>query len=237
MIDGAMSGGAPRVSVILAVRDGDRFLGEAMDSVEGQDYRDRELIVIDDGSTDGTRALAEARGGAIYVRQEHGGIASARNRGIGLARGELIAFMSHDDLWEPRKLRVQVGLLDEDPGLDLVVTRMRLFLEPGCARPAGSRREWFERDQEGWVPETMLARRPVFERVGLFDPTYVVGEDTDWFARARDAGLRSAVVPEALVRKRIHDRNASAEGGANSHLLLRALKASLERKRAMGPGQ
>jgi hypothetical protein len=152
-----------------------------------------------------------------------------------MARGEFIAFMSHDDLWEPQKLRVQVGRMDGDPGLDLVVTRMRLFLEPGCARPAGSRSEWFEREQEGWIPETMLARRAAFQRVGLFDPAYAVGEDTDWFARARDAGLRSAVVPEGLVWKRVHDRNASSEGGATSHLLLRALKASLERKRAIGP--
>lgn len=226
----------PCVSVVLAVHDGERFLGEAIDSVLRQDYRDLELIVIDDGSTDGTGALAKAREGLIYFRQEQGGIAAARNRGIGLARGGLIAFMSHDDLWEPQKLRVQVECLDGDPGLGLVVTRMSLFLEPGCTRPAGSRSEWFEREQDGWVPETMLARREAFERVGLFDPSYAVGEDTDWFARARDAGVRSAVVPGALVRKRVHDRNASAEAGPKSHLLLRALKASLERKRAQGSG-
>lgn len=238
MSDGRRRGAedVPRVSVVLAVRNGERFLDEAIDSVMGQDYRDLELIVIDDGSTDGTGALTKSREGVIYFRQEQGGIAAARNRGIGLARGGLIAFMSHDDLWEPQKLRLQVECLDGDRGLDLVVTRMSLFLEPGCTRPAGSRSEWFDREQDGWVPETMLARRAAFQRVGLFDPSYVVGEDTDWFARARDAGVRTAVVPGALVRKRIHDRNASAEAGPNAHLLLRAMKASLDRKRAQGSG-
>lgn len=227
---------APRVSVVLAVRDGERFLREAIDGVLAQDVGCPELIVVDDGSTDGTRRLAEGRRGVIYVRRRHAGIAAARNHGVGLAAGDLIAFMSHDDLWEARKLRLQIERLDGDPGLDLVVTRMRYFLEPGCAVPPGFRRACFEREQEGWVPETMLVRRTAFARVGHFDPAYVVGEDTDWFARARDAGLRSACLPEVLVLKRVHDRNASAGAGPKSDLLLRALKASLDRKRNVGQG-
>lgn len=84
------------------------------------------------------------------------------------------------------------------------------------------------------VMETLLARREIFGRVGRFDPRFPVGEDTDWFARARDAGLGPVVLPEVLVRKRVHGGNASLSAARTNDLLLRALRHSIARKRGEG---
>src|SRR5690606_38141885 len=130
---------APLVSVVMAVRNGERWLGAAMDSVVAQTHRPVEIVVVDGGSSDGTAALAARYPEARVVSQRGTGIADAYNQGIAEARGELVAFLSHDDLWRPEKLAKQVALLRHQPELDLTVTRVRFFLEEGATPPPGFR--------------------------------------------------------------------------------------------------
>jgi len=105
------------------------------------------------------------------------------------------------------------------------------FLD-GDAPPAGFRRELLDHPHPGYIMETLMARKTAFAAVGLFDPAFAVSEDTDWFARARDSGAASAMLPETLVRKRVHSTNASLNDQNINSLLLRALRNSLERKKA-----
>jgi GT2 family glycosyltransferase len=130
---------------------------------------------------------------------------------------------------------VQVDYLQAHPEVDYVVARLQNFLEPGCERPAWLRPELLEHDQVGVSTCTLLARRGVFERIGGFDTRFPVGDDTDWFARAQVAGLVSAVMPDVLLQRRIHDRNHTTETlDACRSSALRILKASLDRRRQAG---
>jgi hypothetical protein len=106
------------------------------------------------------------------------------------------------------------------------------FLEEGATPPAGFRRELLDRPHPGWIMEALMARPKVFELAGLFNPQFAVSEDTDWFARVRDIGVESSVLPEVLVRKRVHATNASLNHAKINHLLLRAMRGSVERKKA-----
>lgn len=223
---------SPTVSVIIAVRNGARFLNEALASVRAQTYPPSEILVIDGHSTDATAAIAQADAQVTYSAQSGRGIADAYNCGIAAARGELIAFLSHDDRWTPDKLAAQVALLAQNPAVQFVTAHVKYFLEPGAAIPAGFRRELLDQEPVAHIMETLLARRAAFERVGLFDPALSTGEDVDWFARAKDWGVASAVVPRVLLHKRVHDENASLTTAENDRNLLLALKRSLERKRA-----
>lgn len=228
----------PLVSVIVPVYNGARFLAATLQSILDQDYRPLELIVVDDGSTDQSGEIAKSFSEVRYFHQENAGVATARNTGLAAARGEFVAFLDADDLWEPHKLTLQVEYHDTHPETDYSFVRLINFLEPGIEKPWWLRDDQLEVGQPEYSPVTMLAHRSVFDRVGLFDVSFKVGEDTDWFSRAKDVGLNVGFISDVGVRRRIHDANLSYEKPSiRLHVLAKILKASIDRKRQQAAGE
>ncbi len=222
------------ISVILIVKNGERYLNQSIDSILKQDIPLQEILVIDGHSTDSTSAIAESYPQVTWRLQSGVGVSDAYNQGIRSARGDYIAFISHDDIWEPDKLRLQFRMFD-DPSLDYCITWFDYFLAPGELPPPGFRREWLNSHHVGKIMETLMVRKRVFDRVGGFDPSLSTAEDADWYARAQDAGLEYRVLEKVLVHKRIHERNVSINTRENNANLLRALKRSIDRKKDSHP--
>lgn len=222
------------VTCVLPVYNGARFLGEALHSVLDQGVDGLRVIVVDDGSTDATPHVLAGFGDRIrVVRQENAGVAAARNRGLAEVDSEFVAFQDADDLWCAGKLRRQLDAFRADPDLQLVVGRVQNFWMPELAHEeAAFRGSRFASEAPGYLLQCALARRSVFDRVGRFDPSLRVGEDNDWFLRVRDAGVRAYLVPEVLVRRRLHAGNLTREDLASREAILRNMKASLDRRRA-----
>jgi len=229
--------GKPTISVIIPVYNGERFLAEAIRSVLDQTLPPDEIIVVDDGSTDGTaQIVAELAATAAvpvrYVFQENQGPAAARNHGIRLAGGDFLAFLDADDLWLPEKLERQIAHLTQEPTADGVICHVESFVEPGGQWPPGRNRALFDQRPPAYLPSALLVSRKTFDRVGLFDPTYRAGEDTEWFARAFAAGMTFVVTPTALLRRRFHSANLShSTTAATAIQLVHILRDSLQRRR------
>jgi len=224
-----MGANDPLVSVIIPVHNCERYLAEAIESVLAQTYRPIEVVVVDDGSTDNSADIARSYQEIHYIYQPHQGVAAARNVAIAAAQGEFIAFLDADDRWPSDKLRVQVEYLIEHPHVGYTISRLQNFLAPGVNLPPRVKKSLLERDQIGLM--TLVARRTVFEQVGGFDPGYRVGSDFEWFTRATDAGIPTAILPRVLLYRRIHDSNLSSQPQTRAASLLRMFKASIDRQR------
>ncbi len=219
-----------QISVILAVRNGETYLEQALASIEAQTLAPQEIVVVDGGSSDRSAEIAGAHPLVRIVAQQGRGIADAYNLGIREARCPLIAFLSCDDRWLPTKLERQAAWLRENPEQRYVVGHALFELEAGCTLPTGFRPELLGTSRPAWIMETLLARREVFGEVGEFDVAFSVAEDVDWFSRARELGVPSGVLAETVVRKRVHGGNASlAPDHARS--LLAVLRKAAHRKR------
>ena len=226
----------PSVSAVVPVRDGERFLGHALESVLGQTLLPDEVIVVDDGSTDGTEAIAR-RFPARVVPNAGRGVSAARNTGIVASRGDVIAFLDHDDVWEPGKLERQVACLREHPELSYASCRARVVIEPGAERPRWVREEYITgRGFRMAIASAVAVRRETFEEVGLFATDMTLGEDLDWALRVRDAGMKTVILEAALVRYRIHDENTTVMNPENAAMYLRVLRSSLARRRTGAGG-
>jgi glycosyltransferase involved in cell wall biosynthesis len=223
--------GPPLVTTVIAVRNGERFLAAAIESVLAQTYSPVETIVVDGGSTDSTERIVRCYPGVGFRRQLGQGIPDAYNTGIQAAAGDFVGFLSHDDLWAPTKLQTQMEYLLSHPAVVYVVTKFRYFLEPGIIPPRTFRRELLGRDLVGRIMETLLACKSAFQANGRFDPTLALAHDVDWFARAKDRGVPMAVIPEVLLQKRVHDANASSDAQVSNQDLLRVLRESIRRQR------
>jgi glycosyltransferase involved in cell wall biosynthesis len=225
------------VSIIVIVRNGERFLGAALGSIAAQSYRPFETLVVDGNSTDRTAEVACAFAEANhhlpvrYLRQPDSGISNAYNYGIAQARGELIAFLSYDDLWTPDKLAVQVGYLLAHPDCQYTVCRIRSFLEPGDMPPPGFRTKLLTQEPVAYIMETLLMRWALFNRIGPHRPDLATGGDTDWFARVFDAGEIGHVCDQVLVHKRVHGGNNSLRALDGNNQLLNIVRNSVLRKR------
>jgi glycosyltransferase involved in cell wall biosynthesis len=222
----------PLVSVIIPVYNGGRFLRAALESVFAQTYRGFELIVVDDGSADDSGVIAQSFPDVRYIHQTNQGVAAARNNGIEVARGEYFAFLDQDDLWAPEKLKLQVDYLLSHPEVGYTLTQQQYFLDAGGTLPPWFRKELFDSVHTGWVLGTLVVRRTIFEQIGNFATGYSAANDSDWFFRAKAAGIPMAVVPELLLRKRIHDANDSARAKEILSELLKVVKTSLDRQRS-----
>lgn len=222
------------ISCIVPVFNGERFLQEAVESILVQTYRPLEIIAVDDGSTDQTQAiLTSYRDTVHFLEQSNAGPATARNTGIRAAKGEFIAFLDADDLWHPDKLTRQIARFDARPELDISVTQIRNFWMPEVNEEEAR----FQSDRRGqalpgYSTVTLLARRALFDTVGVFDTSLKHGDDTDWFLRAEEQGAQIELMPEVLVYRRLHANNRSREWAARSraeYLLL--IKKLVERRR------
>jgi glycosyltransferase involved in cell wall biosynthesis len=225
----------PLVSCIVPVFNGERYLREALDSVLQQTYRHLELIVVDDGSTDGSAALAASYGDRLRVlRQANAGPAAARNRGLDEMRGEFAAFLDADDLWHPEKLARQLGRFTERPALDACVTHLRNFWIPELAEEeVRFRNHRIARPLPAYLAATMVARRRAFDLVGTFDASLGFGHSTEWFLRAAARGAVVEALPDVLYSRRIHHANRSRQMHAESlDEYLRLVKAHLDRQRS-----
>lgn len=203
----------PKVSVCIGAYNRKDYIRECVDSVLAQTWPDREIIVVDDASTDGTREILQAYGDSIrlILRETNSGICPiTRNQAAEAARGEYVAFLDSDDVWRPEKLAKQVAFLDSHPEVPLCHTLCDVIDERsrvvGVRHGAGvvpATGMIFERLLEHcWVTiSTVMARRTLFAEVGRFnpEPPYgYLGEDHEFFlrvARTHPIGL----VPEALA--------------------------------------
>lgn len=224
----------PAVHVIIPVYNGERFLGEAIESVLGQTYTGPvELTVVDDGSTDASARIAESYAGVRVVRQENAGQPAAINRAVELSASPLVAFLDADDAWVPEKLEWQVAALTEE--VDVVVGLTEQFAQEGLPEAAAR----FEalpashRVMEARLPSAVLIRRDGFYTAGPFDSDAGVANVVEWYSRVQDAGLREAVVPHVVYRRRIHDANIGIrkkEQAREDYLAI--VRAALNRRRA-----
>ena len=223
------------ISVIIPVYNYDRYLAEAVESVLNQTYRNIEVIVVDDGSTDQSGAVARsfASRGVRYCQQVHAGIGSTRNKGVELAQGDFIAFLDADDRWPLEKIERQLQAFENDESLEMVFGQA-LQLQNGPAWEAGvnDKNLIVAGMVPGMVPGTMLIKRAAFDRVGKFQGNLKVGEFIDWYARAVELNVRSLVLPELLLWRRIHDSNQGIRERQSVSDYARVLKAKLDRRRA-----
>ena len=201
------------ISCIVPVYNSEAYLGQALDSILGQTLPPGEIIVIDDGSTDATAAVAAKYARHVsYIHQENRGPAGARNAGLRVAGGEFLTFLDADDTWHPEKLERQMNALQADPGAGNCITHVQNFwIEALSQERQRLEGHPFTRPAPGYVCQALLARRGGFDQVGVFDQTLRIGEDTDWFTRVQGAGIRKIVLPDVLVNRRIHGKNISFE--------------------------
>lgn len=211
------------VSLIIPCRDAAEFLEAAIRSALAQTMPADEIILIDDGSSDDSLAVARRFGSKVRcVRQEPCGTAATRNRGIALSQGALIAFLDADDIWTPVSLELRVDALAAHPAASFAYGATEQFEDAGgeTGPPAHAR-----------VPGATLFRREAFDRAGGFDPTIRTGYMMEWLGRADAAGVAGVTTDAVVLRRRLHAANSARDGAALRADYLQALRA-IQRRRA-----
>lgn len=203
----------PLVSVIIPVFNGRQFLHKTLKSVVQQTYSNLEIIVIEDGSDEDSCDIVGSFRDISYLAQRHLGNAEARNKGVRLAQGEYLCFLDQDDLVPKEKIEHQVSFLQTHPDVWLVSGLTQEFCESSQI-PSWVREAAKNGPHSGISPGTWLIRKSLFDKVGLFNTTFRSTSDTEWIVRLKKEGYEVPLLPEVVLRKRIHESNQSAHPSA-----------------------
>jgi len=215
-----------RVSVVIAVCNSEPYIAETVDSLLTQRRAPEQIVVVDDGSRDGSSAILKEYGDKIvYLPQPNRGQAAAVNRGIAACDGDVLGFLDHDDLWSPHKLARQLEILEADATLEAVFGLVRQFVSPDV--PEHLRKSYKPASEilNGETKICMLIRRSAFDRVGPFDETLPATFFIEWLGRAKQKNLKSTMPQEIFASRRLHLTNGrrimAAEQDAETLLALR----------------
>lgn len=207
----------PKISVIIPVYNGANYLSEAINSVLNQTYKNYEIIVVNDGSTDGgeTAQIAESFGNKIrYYEKANGGVASTLNFGIDKMESDYFAWLSHDDVYLSNKLEVNAEFIKKYPN-DVLFSDFEYFTDSGrIIRP----KPFYKSDNELFIWDlviqkpingcTIIVPKSAFEKAGTFDNKYPTVQDVDmWYRLAQSAEFRK--IDNVLVRNRLHPNQGS----------------------------
>jgi glycosyltransferase involved in cell wall biosynthesis len=225
----------PKVSVIIPTYNRLPMLKEAMDSVLTQKIEDLELIVVDDGSTDGTTEKIKQYGGRVKLLQhsENRGVSAARNRGILRSSGKYIAFLDSDDLWMKGKLKIQVAFLDDNPHYPLCYTDEIWVRKGKRVNPKLKHAKY-----SGWIfekclplciisPSSVIMRKTLFSKVGLFDEALPVCEDYDFWLRVSARFPVFFIHRKLIIKRGGHPDQLSQRSWGNDRYRVIALEKLL----------
>ncbi len=220
----------PAVDVIIIVYNGEKFIEEAIVSIQKQTFQDFNIVIADDGSTDATLKIVKdirASDPRIKILElSHAGISATLNAAIRFSTADLIAFLDSDDLWHPEKLERQMSALERG-NEDVCFTMMEEF-------------ESFNEDSsstfkarigplKGFLKITFLGKRELFETYGMFDEELKVGDFVEWYSRVIRDGKTAIMLDEVLAYRRVHDHNTTAS--IKKTAFLDVLKSHLAEKR------
>lgn len=235
-----MTGQSLTITVIIPVYNGERYLAEAIESVLAQSRQPDEIIVIDDGSTDDSAQVVKrfatghysGRCPVRYRWQAQAGASQARNHGVAVATGNWLAFLDADDLWTADKLAKQQAVLETQPTLDMVFGQVQQFYSPEIAAMENKPALPGGEQMAGYHVGAMLIRRTAFEKVGPFDPQWQVAHFIEWYRRAQKIGLKSLVLPEIVMKRRIHTTNLGIRAYAQARVeYVRLMKTMVDQHR------
>lgn len=222
----------PTVSVVIPLYNARDVIRETIQSVLAQTWKDYEIVVIDDGSTDGSGEVAREFGSALrYIRQENGGVALARNRGIAESTGTYIALLDHDDLWHPTKLEKQVAVLNQRPEVGMVISDVAHIDREGHPmgiigkgyNPSETFARLFVRGNVP-TPSAAMIRRAVLNAVGGLDQAFLSAgmDDHELWTRIA-AHCEIANVPEPLTYHRNREIKPARIGLSHRAILIEKL--------------
>jgi glycosyltransferase involved in cell wall biosynthesis len=224
------------LSVVIPTFNAEAYLAETLASVLRQNWEPLEILVVDDGSSDRSIAVAENFDSRIrIIACPHRGLAATRNSGITAARGEFLLHLDADDLLTPHSISGRMEILLAEPGLDMVVGKLECFVSPEIPAAECARYLLPAEPQLGHLPGAAIIRASTFLKFGLLNEDFVVNADLDWSVRARDEGAHIRHLDDVVVKRRIHGKNLTI---AHKHELdtsrLKILRASLARRRRAG---
>ena len=225
----------PHVSVVIPTYNRAHVVGEAIDSVLSQTYDNLELIVVDDGSQDGTREFVASYGAQLtYLHQVHRGVSAARNRGIERARGHYLAFLDSDDLWLKEKLFLQMEYMKLHPEARICYTD-EIWIRKGVrVNPMKKHRKYsgmiFERCLPLCIvsPSSVLINRQLLDEVGVFDETLEVCEDYDLWLRISSRYPIHFIEKPLIVKRGGHEDQLSKKLNGTDRFRIKALVKLLE---------
>lgn len=217
-----------KVSVIIPVYNGEKFIGDAIKSVLNQKYDPIEIIVVNDGSTDSSESIIKEFGNkVIYAERDNGGPPAARNTALEYATGEFLSFIDQDDIWHPHKLGIQLSIFKKFRDLSLVIGfSMKYKFNSIDEIDEDAQKEFTTLEL---LLGSSLVKRKSFESVGSFDPDLLSGDDTDWFLRARENQLPIYVHRDLVFFHRLHETNFTKRADRTKFVLM-ILKKIKERK-------
>jgi glycosyltransferase involved in cell wall biosynthesis len=220
------------ISVVIPCHNTERYLAAAIESVLMQTLAPTQIVVVNDGSTDGSGAVARGYGDRVTVLDRpNGGISAARNTGIHACDAPLLSFLDADDLWTEAKLEQQVAVLRADPHLDGVFAHAQQFISAELSAEEAQSIACRDAAMPARLASAMLVRRASFLRVGDFNEDLKIAETVDWLARADELGLQFTVLPGVMLRRRLHRSNSGVVKRDARSDYARALKAALDRRR------
>ena len=219
------------VDVIVPTYDSGGLLTESLDSIAAQTVHPQRIIVVDDGSTDGTVDPAVAgRANLTLLRQPNRGLAVTTNNGVAECSSDTFLILDHDDLLAPNAIAVLTAAMNEND-VQMVHGMVHEFVDARGGLPEGVRMS------ETTVPARLagctLVRRDLWDRIGGCDPSLAQGLWIDWIDRAAAAGATTINVPEVILHRRIHARNFTRSGAGRAQYL-DVVRAALARKKDAG---
>lgn len=225
----------PKISVIIPAYNRAYCLGETIDSVLAQTYRDYELIVVDDGSTDNTHSLVQAVRGIKYLRiAENSGVSMARNLGIRNARGKYICFLDSDDLWVNTKLEQQALIMEVEPVLAACYTD-EIWVRNGVRVNSGNRHKKYSGRIFRYClplciisPSSVMLRAEIFAEIGMFDETLPACEDYDYWLRLTARFPVRFLSQKLIVKRGGHPDQLSGKFEAMDRFRVYALDKALK---------
>jgi len=219
------------ISVIMPVYNGATYLPHALESIDAQGYDNLEIIFIDDGSTDRTAEIARSHPKVCYHYQENSGIAKTMNKGLQLAKGELITFLDADDWWSDFKLGLQLKLLKESSAQFVAG-----YVQPVRLDDTGGNLHFIPVKEPYSILNlgSALFHSSVFKKIGYFDADYKILGDWDWFLRAREASVEMLIHPDVVLYYFLHENNITKQRTALQHDSMKLFKKSLDRRRKAG---